>query len=270
MRWWRLLVLLAGVISLPLSAQARNAIRLASLKAQLWPEYDQRSMLVIYDLELPSDTKLPVSLSIRFPKDGNLIAVASLGANGALVNADYLGPSLIGDWQSITLQIQTATSYHVEYYEPLSISGQLRQFTYLWPGDFAVDDFSLSVRVPADTTNVTTTPNLQSTQEADATPALAGDFGALSAGFPDRAAPAEIERALDLCPAVGGWRAGQPKWVGRFDAGDIDAQVCHDSFLHDSVTRLIPQADATNRVCLRVRGESIDGDTSSEKKNPNS
>jgi len=182
MRWWRLLVLLSGVISLPLSAQAQNAIRLASLKAQLWPEYDQRSMLVIYDFELPRDAKLPVSVSFRFPKDGNIIAVASLGSNGALVNADYLGPSVNGDWQSITLQIQTATSYHIEYYEPLSISGQLRQFTYLWPGDYAIDDFSLSVRIPADTTNITANPNLQSTQEADGTPALAGDFGALGAG----------------------------------------------------------------------------------------
>lgn len=182
MRWWRLLILLAGVISLPLSAQAQNAIRLASVKAQLWPEYDQRSMLVIYDFELPSDVTLPVSISIRFPKDGNLIAVASLGSNGSLVNADYLGPNVSGDWQSITVQIQTATSYHIEYYEPLSISGQLRQFTYLWPGDYAVDDLSLSVRIPADTTNITAEPNLQSTQEADGTPALAGDFGPLSAG----------------------------------------------------------------------------------------
>jgi hypothetical protein len=182
MRWWRVLVLLSGVIAFPFSAQAQSAIRLASLKAQLWPEYDQRSMLVIYDFELPRDVKLPVSVSIRFPKDGNLIAVASLGSNGSFVNADYLGPSVNGDWQSITLQIQTATSYHVEYYEPLPISGQLRQFTYLWPGDYAVDDFGVSVRVPADTTNITATPNLQSTQEADGTPALAGDFGALGAG----------------------------------------------------------------------------------------
>jgi hypothetical protein len=182
MRWWRLLILLSGVISLPFSAQAQNAIRLASLRTQLWPEYDQRSMLVIYDLELPSNVKMPVSVSIRFPKDGNLIAVAALGSNGALVNADYLGPSTSGDWQSVTLQIQTATSYHVEYYEPLSISGSLRQFTYLWPGDYAVDDFSLSVRIPSDTSNITATPNLQSTQEADGTPALAADFGALGAG----------------------------------------------------------------------------------------
>ncbi len=188
MRWWRYLVSLLGVILVPFTVQAQAAIRLASLKVQLWPEYDQRSMLVIYDFEMPSDVKLPVSVSIRFPQDANLIAVASLGSNGTLINADYLGPSANADWQSITVQIQTATTYHMEYYEPLSISGQLRQYTYLWPGDYAVDDFSLSVRIPADTTNITATPNLQSTQEADGTPALAGDFGALAAGqeFPLR------------------------------------------------------------------------------------
>ncbi len=186
-RWWCLLLLLAGIL-FPISVRAQTAIRLASLKVQLWPEYDQRSMLVIYDFQLPSDVKLPVSVSIRFPQDANLIAVASLGSNGSLVNADYLGPSVDADWQSITVQIQTATSYHMEYYEPLSITGQVRQYTFLWPGDYAVDDFSLSVRIPADTTNITATPNLQSTQEQDGTPALAGDFGALSAGqeFPLR------------------------------------------------------------------------------------
>ncbi len=182
MRWWRSVALAVGVIIFPLSAPAQEAIRLASLKVQLWPEYDQRSMLVIYDFELPSGVKLPVSVSMRFPKDANLIAVASLGSNGALVNADYLGPSTSGDWQSITLQIQTATVYHMEYYEPLAISGQLRTYNYVWPGDYAVDDLSLSVRIPADTTNITATPQLQSTQEADGTPALAADFGALGPG----------------------------------------------------------------------------------------
>ncbi len=182
MRWLRMLALLVGLIGLPLSAQAQSTIRLASLKAELWPEYDQRSMLVIYDFQLPSDVKLPIGVAIRFPKDANLIAVASLNSSGSLVNTDYLGPSSDGDWQSITVQVQTATTYHVEYYEPLSISGQLRQFTYLWPGDYAVDDFKVGVRIPADTTNITSTPPLQSTQEPDGSPALAADFGALGAG----------------------------------------------------------------------------------------
>lgn len=182
MRCWRRLAVLMGVIIMPLSAQAQGNITFANLKAQLWPEYDQRSMLVIYDFQLPNDVKLPVGVAIRFPKDANLIAVASLSSSGSLVNTDYLGPSATGDWQSITVQVQTATTYHIEYYEPLAISGQLRQFTYLWPGDYAVGDFSVSVRVPADTTNITSTPLLQSTQEPDGTPALAADFGALAAG----------------------------------------------------------------------------------------
>ncbi len=183
MRWWRIWVLLTlGVSALPFSARAQADLRLAKLQAQLWPEYDQRSMLVIYDFQLPSEVKLPVGVAIRFPKDGNLIAVASLTSAGTLVNADYLGPSANGDWQSITVQVQNATTYHIEYYEPLSISGQLRQFTYLWPGDYAVDDFGVSVRVPADTTNITSTPPLQSSQEQDGSPALSADFGPLTAG----------------------------------------------------------------------------------------
>lgn len=182
MRWWRVSVLTLGVLLLSITAHAQNTIRLSSLKAQLWPEYDQRSMLVIYDFQMPSDAKPPVGVTIRFPKDANLIAVASLGANGSLVNADYLGPSTSGDWQSITVQVQTATGYHIEYYQPLSIQGQLRQFTYLWPGDYAIDDFSISVRIPSDTANINSTPPLQSTQEADGSPALAGDFGALASG----------------------------------------------------------------------------------------
>lgn len=200
MRWWRSLVLLVGVLVLPLSAQAQGTLRLANLKAQLWPEYDQRSMLVIYDFQLPSDVKLPIGVAIRFPKDSNLIAVASVSSSGSLVNADYLGPSASGDWQSITVQVQTATSYHIEYYEPLSIAGQLRQFTYLWPGDYAVDDFSVSVRVPADTTNITSTPPLQSTQEPDGSPALAADFGALTAGqeFPVQLTYTKTSDALSV------------------------------------------------------------------------
>ncbi len=183
MRLWRFwAVVVVGLIILPFSVAAQGTVRFSKLRAQLWPEYDQRSMLVIYDFQLPSDVTLPVAVAIRFPKDANLIAVASLTSSNTLVNADYLGPSSNGDWQSITVQIQSATTYHVEYYEPLSISGQLRQFTYLWPGDYAVDDFSVSVRVPADTSNITSTPSLQSTQEQDGSPALAGDFGALGAG----------------------------------------------------------------------------------------
>ena len=67
----------------------------------------------------------------------------------------------------MTVQIQTAATYHLEYYEPMSRTGDERKFTYLWPGDYSIDDISISVRVPPDTTRISTDPEMKSTKGAD-------------------------------------------------------------------------------------------------------
>jgi hypothetical protein len=182
MRRWLALVILAGAISFPFTAQAQNPIKLSMLQVQLWPEYDQPSMLVIYDFKLPDSAKLPVSVSMRFPKDGHLVAVASQAPDGSLLTTDYIGPTTTEEWQSVTVQIQTPATYHVEYYEPMSRTGNERQFTYLWPGDYSIDDISVSVRVPPDTTKIVTNPDMKSTKGADGNAYLIKDFGALGAG----------------------------------------------------------------------------------------
>jgi hypothetical protein len=139
-------------------------------------------MLVIYDFKLPDTIKLPVSVSLSFPKEGHLVAVASQAPDGSLLNSDYIGPTATETSQSITIQIQTPTTYHLEYYQPLIRTGHQRQFTFLWPGDYAIDDISVSVRVPPDTTSIVTDPDLKSTKAADGSANLIKDFGALEAG----------------------------------------------------------------------------------------
>jgi hypothetical protein len=183
MRRWLAIVLFVGIIiGVPSAASAQTPIKLSRLQVQLWPEYDQPSMLVIYDFQLPDSVKLPVSVSLSFPKDAHLVAVASLAADGSLLNTDYIGPAVNEAWQTVTIQIQTATTYHVEYYEPLSRTGQKRDFTFQWPGDYAIDDLSVNVRVPPDTTDIQTDPSMKSAKAADGTPSLVQDFGARQAG----------------------------------------------------------------------------------------
>ena len=92
MRRWLAFVILAGTFAVPFAAQAQNPIKLSTLQVQLWPEYDQPSMLVIYDFKLPEGVKLPVSVSMSFPKEAHLVAVASQSSNGSLLNTDYIGP----------------------------------------------------------------------------------------------------------------------------------------------------------------------------------
>jgi hypothetical protein len=182
MRKWLVILFFAGVFGIPFSAHAQNPIKLSSLQVQLWPEYDQPSMLVIYDLKLPDGMLLPVNVSIGIPKDANLVAVASQTADGKLINTDYVGPTVSADRQVVTLQIQSQAIYHLEYYEPLSRSGQERNFTYVWSGDYAVDDLSVSVRIPVDTDTMTTNPIMTSAQNADGSDILTKDFGPIGEG----------------------------------------------------------------------------------------
>jgi hypothetical protein len=181
MRRWLAVLLVMGALFVPLEARAQSPIKLSMLQVQLWPEYDQPSMLVIYDFKLPDSTKLPVSVSMTFPKEAHLVAVASQAQDGSLLNTDYLGPTASESSQSITIQIQTATTYHLEYYQPLSRTGQQRQFDYVWPGNYAVDDLSISIRLPPDTTSIVTKPDMKSAKGADGSSNLIKDFGAMGA-----------------------------------------------------------------------------------------
>ena len=180
-RWLAALSLL-GAIFIPTSARAQTPIALSSLQVQLWPEYDQPSMLVIYDFQVGPGTELPVGISIRFPKDANLVAVAVQRDTETLLNADYLQSVGVDEWQSVIVQVQSPATYRIEYFQPFSRSGDRRQFSYEWTGDFEVQDFSLRVRLPADATVVTADPQLQRGEKVGPTYFLEKDFGRLAAG----------------------------------------------------------------------------------------
>lgn len=182
MRRWAIALLVVGSIIIPTTGHAQTPVVLSGLVVQLWPEYDQPSMLVLYDFQVDASTQLPIGITIRFPKEANLTAVAVHGEQDALMNADYRKSSGDDKWQSIIVQVQSPATYRVEYVQPLSRTGNQRQFVYAWPGDYAVGDFNVNVRMPADAGAVTTQPKLQTGDTAGATYYLGDDFGALGKG----------------------------------------------------------------------------------------
>ena len=175
------LAIFMGAFLSSVSAHAQTPIKLSSLQVQLWPEYDQPSMLVIYDLKLPDATRLPISLTLRLPQDASLVAVASQSADGSLLNADYQGPAKGDSGQTISIQIAAAAIYHIEYYQPLAKAGDERRFSYVWAGEYAVDDLAVSIRMPLDATNVSSDPSMEASLGPDGTPYLRKDFSALAA-----------------------------------------------------------------------------------------
>ncbi len=156
-KWFALLFILFLVFPSP--AQAQNAVTLDSLNVRLWAEYDQPSMLVIYDFEPTADTTLPASVKIRIPKDANITAVAYLEGS-ELKNMEFAGPVEDGNGQAITFFVKTLTTYHLEYYQPIKRDRINRSFTYQWTGDYPVNNFRVEIQLPDDSTAVKATPML--------------------------------------------------------------------------------------------------------------
>jgi hypothetical protein len=163
MRKW-LILLTALVLLFPTPAQAQGTVALDSLKVLLWSEYDQPSMLVIYDFTLTEDTQVPATMDIRFPKDANITAVAYQSADSLLLANYQTQPEEDANWQVIRLFLTERTSYHIEYYQPLKRDGDQRSFTYQWTGDYPVNDFDVEVQVPGDSKGVKTDPAIPLTQ----------------------------------------------------------------------------------------------------------
>jgi hypothetical protein len=163
---WLIFVLLFGLMVFPSTAGAQGGTKLDSLNIELWSEYDKPSMLVINRFVVSQDTPLPASVTLRFPKDANLYAVA-LEKNGKPYDKDYDPPVQQGDWQTVTIKVESYDPHRIEYYEPLTRDGNKREFKYQWFGDYYVKEFNVLIRIPADSTELVTSPVLESTETAE-------------------------------------------------------------------------------------------------------
>lgn len=182
MRKWLIFILLVGSMLFPSIADAQSNIKLKSIHIELWSEYDQPSMLVIHEFIVDQSTPLPVDVTVRFPKDGNLTA-AAYQEKGALINMDFSGPTQQGDWQTVTLKVTSYAPYRIEYYEPLTRNGNQRSFVFRWFGDYPVNDFNVTTQLPVDSTNIVAEPPFASTVKSDDGSALVGFVASGSLGM---------------------------------------------------------------------------------------
>ncbi|HLO30378.1 MAG TPA: zinc ribbon domain-containing protein, partial [Anaerolineales bacterium] len=83
--------------------------------------------------------------------------------DGELFNKDFEPPVEQGNWQAVTINVQSYDPHRIEYYQPLTRDGNKRQFKYQWLGDYTVKEFTITIQVPVDSTGLITSPLLQST-----------------------------------------------------------------------------------------------------------
>jgi hypothetical protein len=152
------LVTVGLVLSLPTGrARAQAVLDVAQVTVSFWPEFDQPRVLVIYRVLLAPGTRLPAQVSVPVPSSvSTLNAVASRGLDGSLINADY-SQSTEGETHWVLIQ-STELELQLEFYTPLVRSGDLRSFSFAWPGGLAAGEFVFEAQEPIGVTTFDMTP----------------------------------------------------------------------------------------------------------------
>lgn len=148
-----IMVLIFAILTLaPVPVVAQNQVQLSSVSVDIWPEYDQPSVLTIYRITLAPGTVLPASLALRIPSDGQINAVAVVDPTNGLINSPY-DSTTQGKWTTVNITTNTL-QVQIEYYKPLSKTGSTRHIVFEWPGDYAVDRLDVNFLRPFGADNV--------------------------------------------------------------------------------------------------------------------
>jgi ribosomal protein L32 len=162
-------------------ALGQTPVQLEQLHIDLWPEFDQPAMLVIYQGSLPADTPLPATLQLRIPaRVAGPHAVAYSDESGNLLQTNY-STERTGEWLVITLETPER-NFQLEYYDSLSQSGDRRDYTFEWPGDYAVGQLTFTLLPPARAKEVKTEPTLAPIQRGTDSFSYEGSLDGLTQG----------------------------------------------------------------------------------------
>src|SRR3972149_2559720 len=174
---WLVLLTLFGLPGAALAVRAQTYPSITELQVALWPEYDRPSMLVIYRVHLDPATELPTNVSLPIPASvGEPAAVAMTDPTGELVYAQYTR-QVNGEWATISAQVESL-DLQIEYYSSLTFDGQLRRFTFVWPGGDGGKDLSYEGqgRIGSDQVTLVPPPQSQAARQ-DGLPCYMGSLG---------------------------------------------------------------------------------------------
>lgn len=150
-----------------LTSQQVGEIIFENVSVEIWPEYDKPEVLIIYRATLSAEVGLPAALRFRIPTAvGKPFAVAWQATDKALYDINY-DTTPAGEWTEVEFTTP-APDIQIEYYDPgLKKAGNRREFTYRWPGTYAVQNLSLQVQQPHNASNMQFAPYAGSGRAGD-------------------------------------------------------------------------------------------------------
>jgi len=133
---------------------------LADMSVEIWPEYDDPRVLVIYSGSVDASVKLPADFSLAIPPGPQINMAGGIEPGGGHVHAEYRmqprGDSLV----DLSYTLQTRKFYMEFYYDPLNGSDD-RRFTYRVVAPATVAKLVVKVQHPRRADNFAVSPGAQ-------------------------------------------------------------------------------------------------------------
>jgi hypothetical protein len=128
---------------------------------QLWPEYDDPGLLVIYSGDFTGTVTFPQEIAVPLPANARGIQATSKEADGRLTNEQW---QIVNGKLVYTLP---GPGFHIEYYLDRPPSGDQREFGYTFESPYATGSLDIRVQQPARATDFSLTPPADSSLVGD-------------------------------------------------------------------------------------------------------
>ena len=136
------------------SAQAQlPATNIETLILDIWPDYDEPSVLILMTGTLPAETPLPATVTIPISEDAQINAVARITSeNQMLDDIQYIAEN------GLLTFTTPDPRFRIEYYAPYESNGSTHTFSFDWLSDMPVEGILAAVQQPSGATNMNVIP----------------------------------------------------------------------------------------------------------------
>jgi rubrerythrin len=150
-------LLALGLVVKPLPATEKTELRIARMDIDIWPEYDDPRVLVIYSGQLEADVEVPTEFSFIIPRGAQIHMAGAIGPKGEHLHAQFETHPKGEDLAEVSYQVQTRRFYMEFYYDPFT-GGENKQFRYPLVSPYPIASLAVNVKQPLKSKNFRTDP----------------------------------------------------------------------------------------------------------------
>ncbi len=147
----------AAVAGTPRPSRADPAPVISYMDVEIWPEYDEPRVLLIYKGSLVAPGKTPTDFTFVIPDGAHVHMVGGVDANGQHIHATYQTHKRADGLVELTYRLTVPDFYMEFYYNPLGGAAQ-RRFTYTVLSPFVMDTLVVAVQEPQRAQDFTISP----------------------------------------------------------------------------------------------------------------